>query len=75
MYHTEQIKSLILECSNFDIVEDIIIKMFISPLGLLEAPIFFNQRKYGELKRDIFKFILTYITSIKKLLGYRKDYL
>jgi dolichol-phosphate mannosyltransferase len=77
MYHTEQLKSLILECSNFDIVEEIIIKLslFISPFKLLEVPIFFNQRKYGESKRDLLKFILTYITSIKKLLGYRKKYL
>jgi dolichol-phosphate mannosyltransferase len=75
MYHTEQLKSLILECNNFDIVEEIIIKLSISisPFRLLEVPIFFNQRKHGESKRDLVKFILTYMTSIKKLLGYRID--
>jgi dolichol-phosphate mannosyltransferase len=76
MYHTEQLQSLILECSNFDIVEEIIIKLSvsISPFKLLEIPIFFNQRKHGESKRDLLKFILTYITSIKKLFSYRKNY-
>jgi dolichol-phosphate mannosyltransferase len=74
MYHTEQLKPLVLECSNFDIVEEIIIKLSIaiSPCRLLEVPIFFNQRKYGESKRYLFQFMLSYITSIKKLLGYKK---
>jgi dolichol-phosphate mannosyltransferase len=76
MYRTEQLKSLILECGNFDIVEEIIIKLSlsISPFRLLEVPIFFSQRKHGESKRDLLKFILTYITSIKKLLGYKKNH-
>jgi dolichol-phosphate mannosyltransferase len=74
MYRTKQLKSLVLECDNFDIVEEIIIKLSVSvvPFRLLEVPIFFDQRKYGESKRDLVKFILSYITSIKKLLGYKK---
>jgi dolichol-phosphate mannosyltransferase len=74
MYHAEQLKSLVLECSNFDIVEEIIIKLSISisSFRILEVPVFFNQRKYGESKRDTGKFIFTYIMTIKKLLGYKK---
>ncbi|MDR2407750.1 MAG: hypothetical protein LBE13_06530, partial [Bacteroidales bacterium] len=66
MYHTEQLKPLVLECNNFDIVEEIIIKLSIciSPFRLLEVPVFFSQRKYGESKRDLVKFILTYMASI-----------
>jgi dolichol-phosphate mannosyltransferase len=77
MYHTEQLQSLILECSNFDIVEEIIIKLSVSipQFRLLEIPVFFNQRKYGESKRDLLKFILTYITSIKKLLYFKRNYI
>ncbi|MDR2010957.1 MAG: glycosyltransferase, partial [Bacteroidales bacterium] len=76
LYHTDQLKPLALECDNFDIVEEIIIKLSISisPFNLLEVPIFFNQRRHGQSKRNLVKFILTYITSIKKLLGYRKNY-
>lgn len=73
MYHTEHLKSLILECNNFDIVEEIIIKLSIaiSPFRLLEVPVFFNQRKYGKSKRDLVKFILTYMTSIRRLLQFK----
>jgi dolichol-phosphate mannosyltransferase len=73
MYHTEQLKSLVLECGNFDIVEEIIIKLSISifPFRLLEVPIFFNQRKYGESKRDLKKFIFSYIASIRRLLQFK----
>jgi dolichol-phosphate mannosyltransferase len=73
MYHVEQLKSLVLECSNFDIVEEIIIKLSISisPFRLLEVPIFFDQRRYGESKRDLLKFVFSYITSIRRLLQFK----
>jgi dolichol-phosphate mannosyltransferase len=74
MYHTDQLKLLHLECDNFDIVEEIIIKLSISisPFKLLEVPVFFNQRKHGESKRDLVKFIFSYMVSMRQLLKFRK---
>jgi len=70
MYKTEQLKTLSLECSNFDIVQEIIIKLskHIPNFRILEIPVFFDQRKYGESKRDLVKFIFSYIATIKRLL-------
>jgi dolichol-phosphate mannosyltransferase len=76
MYKTEQLQLLTLECNNFDIVEEIIIKLslYVSSFKLYEVPIFFDQRKHGESKRDLGKFILTYIVTIKRLLKISRQY-
>jgi dolichol-phosphate mannosyltransferase len=75
MYKTEQLKALHLECNNFDIVEEIIIKLsrYIQNFRSLEIPVFFDQRKHGESKRDLVKFIFSYITTIKRLMKIKKE--
>jgi dolichol-phosphate mannosyltransferase len=75
MYRTEQLKTLTLECSNFDIVEEILIKLALRfhPFTILEIPVFFDRRKYGESKRDLCKFILTYIATIRRLLQFKGE--
>jgi dolichol-phosphate mannosyltransferase len=70
MYKTHQIQQLRFECDNFDIVEEILIKLSYSfdPYIIRELPISFNKRVAGESKRDLVKFIISYITTIRKLL-------
>lgn len=70
MYKTHQIQQLQFECDNFDIVEEILIKLSYSfdPYIIRELPISFNKRVAGESKRDLVKFIISYITTIRKLL-------
>lgn len=75
MYKTEQLKALSLECDNFDIVEEIIIKLSkkTSNFRILEIPVFFDQRKHGESKRDLVKFIFSYIATIKRLMKAKNE--
>ncbi|MDR2692664.1 MAG: glycosyltransferase [Chitinispirillales bacterium] len=70
MYKTEQLKQLSLDCDNFDIVEEIIIKLSknVSSFKLLEVPVFFDKRKYGESKRNLVKFMFSYVTTIMRLM-------
>lgn len=68
VYKAELVKDLDLKCDNFDIVEEILILMNIrSKLNIKEVPIVFNKRMYGESKRDLVKFIFSYIGTISKL--------
>ncbi|MDR2510789.1 MAG: glycosyltransferase [Spirochaetaceae bacterium] len=69
MYRTKQLKSLKLRCDNFDIVEEILIKLSLSipSFRLLEVPVFFEKRKYGKSKRNLLKFIFSYVKTIKRL--------
>ena len=67
MYDSEKLKSLRLECINFDIVEEILIKLQLMypNLAIGEVPVHFK-------KRDLVKFILTYFVTIKRLLELKK---
>lgn len=69
IYHGSQLKSLKLTCNNFDIVQEILFKLRrINPkLKIKEVPFVFRKRMFGETKRNLFLFILTYIFTIIKL--------
>lgn len=71
IYQTEKIKSISLECDNFDIVEEILIKLYkkYPDLKITEIPIYFKKRDEGVSKRDLVKFIFSYFGTIKRLLS------
>ncbi|MCR5306191.1 MAG: glycosyltransferase [Oscillospiraceae bacterium] len=70
MYRTQMLRTLQFECSNFDIVEEILIRLHYQypRAEIIEIPIRFSKRAAGESKRDLFKFILSYLSTMKKLL-------
>ena len=69
LYRTEQLKSLNLVCQNFDIVEEILIKLYRlkSPYVVEEVPIVFHKRDQGQSKRNLMKFIATYLQTMYRL--------
>lgn len=69
VYQGEQLKAIKLSCNNFDIVEEILVKLRRkNPLiQFKEVPFVFKKRMFGETKRNLFVFILTYIFTIIKL--------
>jgi dolichol-phosphate mannosyltransferase len=69
LYKAEQIKSLKLECVNFDVLEEILIQLAYKYKNFktVEIPISFNQRMFGESKRNLFSFAITYMQSIARL--------
>lgn len=74
MYHTQQVKQLKLECNNFDIVEEILIRLQLSKKDYIirEVPIYFNKREYGESKRNLVKFIFSYIKTMRRLYAIKR---
>lgn len=69
IYKSDMLKSINLECNNFDIVEEILIKLSskYKNIKIKEIPIYFNKRLYGKSKRHLIRFIFSYIFSIIKL--------
>jgi dolichol-phosphate mannosyltransferase len=69
VYRGQQLKNVKLNCNNFDIVEEILFKLRrANPLmRFKEVPFVFKKRMFGETKRNLFVFILTYIFTIIKL--------
>lgn len=76
MYKTEQVKALTLECDNFDIVEEILVKLVLSKkdFAVFEYPIYFEERKAGVSKRKLGKFILSYLKTMKNLKRIQNNY-
>ena len=71
MYRTAQIHILELFCADFDIVEEILIKLvrLKKDYAIKEVPICFEERKAGVSKRNLGKFIAGYLKTIWKLKG------
>lgn len=75
MYHTEQLKQLKLTCVNYDVLEEILLKIKLltgkKQFRIGEVPISFHKRLYGESKRQLIPFIISYIKTLFRLFGMR----
>lgn len=69
LYDAKMLKAISLKCENFDIVEEIIFKVIKNhpKLKILEIPFSFKQRMFGETKRNLPKFIITYVFTLIRL--------
>ena len=75
IYHTEQLKQITLTCKNYDVLEEILLKLKLlvgkKEFRIAESPISFHKRLYGESKRQLIPFIISYIKTLFRLLGMR----
>lgn len=69
LYNAKILKSIVLSCDNFDIVEEILFKLKKNKpnLRIKEIPFSFAKRKFGQTKRNLFAFMLTYAFSLLRL--------
>ncbi len=68
-YRASKIKSLNLECNNFDIAQEIIIGLLMRypNLQVNEVPFHFQRRIHGKSKRHLSVFIYSYFKTLIKL--------
>ena len=73
IYDSKQLKSLKLVSFNFDLVEEILIKLIKNnpKIHIIEVPICFKKRYSGMSKRKLLSFALSYFVSILKLMKLR----
>jgi len=73
LYNGNQLRSLHLTSSHFDIVEEILIKLFIAypNMRLLEIPSSFHRRNQGKTKRNLLTFIFSYLKTMRKLKSFQ----
>ena len=69
LYDSKILKELKLKCNNFDIVEEILVKIYHrnKNLRIKEIPYLFKERMFGRTKRHIVSFIFSYIVTLFKL--------
>ena len=75
LYRGQQLRSLHLVSNNFDIVEEILIRLVSGRTHstVLEIPMTFEQRKAGESKRNLPAFMLTYLSSRRRMQRFRRE--
>lgn len=69
VYRTGLLKRLHLRCHNFDIVEEILLRVLRQNRGLRikEIPFTFRSRMFGRTKRNLVLFMLTYLFTMIRL--------
>jgi dolichol-phosphate mannosyltransferase len=70
IYNSDLIRDVELSCKNFDVVEELLLKVKIAAgpnFTFIEIPDHFQQRKFGQSKRRLTVFILSYIVTLVKL--------
>lgn len=73
MYDTAQLKKVQLTCSNYDILQEVLMKLKLNnpKLRIEEVPICFDKRMYGKSKRNLLVFMCSYIRTMFRLLRMR----
>jgi len=73
LYRGEELRNIELKCDNFDIVEEILIRLArrTKQLRIKELPFTFKQRMFGKSKRNLFVFIFSYGVTLIRLLRIR----
>jgi dolichol-phosphate mannosyltransferase len=68
LYNASKIKNINTICNNFDIVEEIIFKLYkkYKNLNVIEIPYFFKRRKFGSSKRTLI-FSISYLITLIRL--------
>mgnify|MGYP003290022331 CR=1 FL=1 len=69
IYKTELLKKVKLENENYDVLQEVLLKIKLTNKGIKigEVPISFHKRIYGESKRQLIPFIISYIKSLFRL--------
>ena len=75
MYRTADLKQVKLECRNYDVLEEELLKLKLNKQGyhlkVGEVPITFQKRMFGESKRQLIKYIISFIKTLFMLMGIR----
>lgn len=76
LYRGDPLRALRLECANFDIVEEILIKLsFGRPdFTVREVPFTFGRRRAGRTKRDLLAFALSYLGTLARFYRMEKRF-
>lgn len=69
LYRKDLLADLKLYCDNFDIVEEILFKIVKNnpDAKIKEIPFNFEKRKFGETKRNLFAFMISFAVTLFKL--------
>ncbi len=75
LYRGAPLRALKLDSDDFDIVEELLIKLVAGPAHatVKEVPVVFERRKAGESKRNLVEFAVSYFQTLVRLRKFRGD--
>jgi dolichol-phosphate mannosyltransferase len=75
LYRGDALRRLELECDNFDIIEEILIKLSHSQpdFRIKEVPFTFEKRKGGTTKRRLVAFAIGYLGTLRRLSNFKRQ--
>jgi dolichol-phosphate mannosyltransferase len=75
LYRGSDFRVLNLKCDNFDIVEEILVKLVFTHqyYRLLEVPFVFEKRKAGKTKRNLVVFAIGYLGTLLRLMKLKHE--
>ncbi len=76
MYDTRRLKKVRLRCKNYDVLQEVLLKLQLKnpSFKIGEIPITFEKRMFGESKRQLLKFIISYLKTLLYLIDVRIRY-
>jgi len=68
LYRADWLRELELRCDNFDVIEEILYKLRVGyGARMVEVPATFRKRMFGETKRNLVAFMLSYVVTLVRL--------
>jgi len=73
LYNGDRLRALTLGCENFDIVEEILVKYSLCcpNMRIIELPFVFKKRMFGQTKRNLALFVLSFAATLGRLVAIR----
>jgi len=73
IYHTDQLKAVTLTCANYEVLQEVILRMKKNKKNFTigEVPIVFEKRMFGQSKRRLMRFILSYVQTLFRFMKIR----
>lgn len=70
LYQTQQLKNISLQCENYDVLQEVLLQLKLQKLDfcIKEVPITFQKRIYGESKRQLLRFVISYMKTLFRLI-------
>lgn len=69
VYRAELVRDVPLRCSHFDVIEEVLVQLLRRHRGLriVEVPVSFRRRMFGETKRNLLTFALGFAVTLLRL--------
>jgi glycosyltransferase involved in cell wall biosynthesis len=72
LYHASLLRGLDLESSDFDVLEEILIKSYTKGYKIVEVPFHYSQRKNGASHVNLLMFGISYLKTFERMRRFRR---